>query len=144
MNRKKVLIIGNSDYLISIERILIKKKINYYFVGKEKPSFNLKNNNYIKFDYKDKKKLLAIAKKKNITNIIPDCNDTAYLTASYVANNLNIQGYEPHKTSKLLLNKRLFYEFCLKNKIRIPKFYYSKNILLLKKKINFPVLVKPI
>lgn len=143
MIKKKVLIIGNSDYLISIERILKRKKINYYFVGKNKPSFKLKKNNYIRLNYKNKKKLLIIAKKKKITNIIPDCNDTAYLTASYLANKLNIQGYEPYKISRLLLNKKLFYEFCLKNKIKIPHFQYCKKKLLIIKKISFPILIKP-
>ena len=134
MIKKAVLIIGNSDYLISIEKILKKKKIIYYFVGKDKPSFTSIKKNYIKFNYKYKKKLLAIAKKKKITHIIPDCNDVAYLTASYLANNLNIEGYEPLKISKLLLNKKLFYEFCSKNKIKIPKFYYCKKKITIKKK----------
>jgi hypothetical protein len=128
---KKVLIIGNSDYLISIERILKRKKIDYYLVGKSKPGFKLRINNYIRCNYKNKKKLLIISKKKKITNIIPDCNDTSYLTASYLANKLNIQGYEPYKISRLLLNKRLFYEFCLRNKIRIPHFQYCKKKLLI-------------
>lgn len=139
---KKILIIGVSDYLNPIINILKKKKILFYLVGlnNKKSEFNKK---IIKINYLDKEKVLKIAKKIGITHIIPDCNDTSYLTASYVANKLKIQGYEQLRISKLLLNKRLFYFFCLKNKIKIPKFYYCKKEQLLKKNIKFPILIKP-
>ncbi len=139
---KKILIVGISDYLNPIIQILKKKKIRFYLVGlnNKKTKFNKK---IIKINYLEKEKILKIAKKIGITHIIPDCNDTSYLTASYIANKLKIQGYEQLRISKLLLNKRLFYFFCLKNKIKIPKFYYCKKKELLKKNIKFPILIKP-
>lgn len=139
---KKILIVGVSDYLNPIINILKKKKLRFYLVGlnNNKSEFNKK---IIKINYFDKEKILKIAKEIGITHIIPDCNDISYLTASYIANKLKIQGYEQLRISKLLLNKRLFYFFCLKNKIKIPKFYYCKKKQLLKKNIKFPVLIKP-
>lgn len=139
---KKILIVGISDYLNPLIKILEKEKINFYLVGLNKINSKY-NKNTIKIDYSDKEKLLKLAKKICITHIIPDCNDISYLTASYIANKLKIQGYEQLQISKLLLNKRLFYNFCLKNKIKIPKFYYCKKIQLLKKNIKFPILIKP-
>jgi len=140
--KKKILIVGVSDYLLPIIKILKKKKIEYYQVGNYQINY-LKNKKIFKFDYSKKKKILVFAKKIKATHIIPDCNDTAYLAASYIANKLNMPGYEPFKISNLLLNKRLFYFFCLKNKIKIPKFYYCKKKQLLKKNIKFPILIKP-
>ena len=141
--RKKILIVGISDYLAPIIKILKKKKIEHYFVGIHRFSTKFEKKNIININYKKKKGLIEIAKKIGITNIIPDCNDVSYLTASYLANKLNIPGYERFAISKLLLNKKLFYDFCLKNKIKIPKFHYCKNTELLNKKVKFPILVKP-
>jgi hypothetical protein len=141
--KKKVLIVGNSDYLAPVIKILKKKKIEHYFVGITVHNSKFKKKNIISINYKNRKELLKIAKKIRITHIIPDCNDVSYLTASYLANKLNIPGYERFAISKLLLNKRLFYNFCFKNKIKIPKFYHCKKTELLNKKVKFPILVKP-
>jgi phosphoribosylamine-glycine ligase len=141
--KKKVLIIGNSDYLAPIIKILKKKRIKYYFVGITRHNSKFKKKNIININYKYRKQLLKIAKKIRITHIIPDSNDVSYLTASYLADKLNIPGYEKFVISKLLLNKRLFYNFCLKNSIKIPKYYHCKKVELLNKKVKFPILVKP-
>jgi hypothetical protein len=141
--KKKILIVGISDYLYPVIKILQKKKIKHYLVGINQINSKFSNRNIFKINYKNKKKLLNIAKEKKITHIIPDCNDVSYLTASYLANKLSVPGYEHFKISKLLLNKRLFYNFCLKNKIKIPKFYYCKKEQLFNKSIKFPILLKP-
>jgi hypothetical protein len=137
--KRKVLIIGVSDYLLPIIKILKKKKIVYLQVGR-----TLSNCKKIfKFDYSKKNKILIFAKKIKATHIIPDGNDTAYLTASYVANKLGMPGYEPFKISDLLLNKKLFYNFCYNNNLPIPKFFLIKKNLLLNSRVKFPILLKP-
>jgi len=140
--KKKILIVGVSDYLSPIIKILKKKKIEFYQVG-YKQFDNYKNNKIFKFNYSKKNKILIFAKKIKITHIIPDCNDAAYLTASYVASKLGMPGYEPFKISNILLNKKLFYNFCFNNNLSIPKFYYAKKNSLLNSKVKFPILLKP-
>lgn len=142
MIKKKVLIIGVSDYLLPVIKILKKKKIEYYQVGAYQSNYR-KSKKIFKFDYSKKKNILFFAKKIKATHIIPDCNDTAYLTASYIANKLNMPGYEPLKISNLLLNKKLFYNFCNKNNLSIPKFYFCKKNTLLNSVVKFPILKKP-
>ena len=142
MTIKKVLIVGTSDYLFPVIKILKKKKIDYYQIGDNQSIF-YKNKKHLKFDYSKKKKVLTFAKKIKATHVIPDCNDTAYLTASYVANKLSLPGYEPFKISNLLLNKKLFYSFCNNNNLPIPKFYFCKKNTLLNKIVKFPILIKP-
>ncbi len=142
MKIKKVLIIGASDYLFPVIKILKKKKIDYYQISNNLSSC-YKNKKKFKFDYSKKKKVLIFAKKIKATHVIPDCNDKAYLTASYIANKLNLPGYEPFKISNLLLNKKLFYNFCNNNNLPIPKFYFCKKNTLLNKIVKFPILIKP-
>lgn len=140
MIREKILIIGNSDYLKPITKILDNKKKNYCRVGLKNFS---KNINKLNFDYSDKKKTLSFAKKNKTTYIIPDANDVSYLTSSYVANKLKISGYEPYKISNLLINKKKFYIFCKKNKISIPNFFFGKKKEFIKNKPKLPYLIKP-
>ncbi len=138
---KKVLILGEG---ISTHRILkeIKGKYKIFVCGKKENNLKFsKDIKHIKIDYKDKEKTLYKIKKFGIDYIIPDGNDISYVSSSFIANKLNLIGFEKFNYTKMIHDK-----FLISKKLSKFKFYpriFSAREINKDKKNFFPIIFRP-
>lgn len=103
---------------------------------------------YICQDYSKVDEVLRLALDKKIDKVCACCNDTAVLTAVYVAEKLGLDGYDTILSAKTIAHKDLFKRFTKENNITsvlsedfsdVKKAKeYAKNIK------EYPVIVKPV
>lgn len=101
---------------------------------------------YIRCDYSDKYAILEIAKKENITAIVQCCNDYGVYTASYVAEQLSLPGYDSYQTTLLLHNKDKFKNFAIEiglDCVESKSFIDRTEAINFVKTASFPIIVKP-
>ena len=94
----------------------------------------------------DKEAVLTVARDTNIDGIIGYINDAATLTASYVADKLNLPT-NPYESVLTLVKKDLFRKFLKENGFHCPKAESFKTIEEAKRELNrfkLPLMVKPI
>lgn len=147
MERKKVLLLcaGHND----LGTIKALKKLGMYIIvsGYTKDLIGEKYaDEYIAGDYSDKEKMLAIAKEHKVDAVCQCCNDFGVYTATYVAEKLNLSGYDSYETALLLHNKEKFKEFAQSLSLPIPDFVSFSSQEEAEewgKKATFPVIVKP-
>ena len=138
---KKVLLLGEG---ITVHRIIneIKGRYKIFVCGKKNNNLKFnKNISHIKIDYKDKENILSLAKKLKIEFIIPDGNDVSYLSSSYVANKLNLIGFEKFSQSKKIHDKLL-----TSKKLSKYKFYpkiIKRNQIKKNQKKFIPLIFRP-
>ena len=96
-------------------------------------------------DYSDRNQLLELVRKKGFKYIAPSCNDYAYLSGAWVAEQEGLPGFDSYETTLILHNKNEFRKFADKNGYPIPKATSVHDLDELKKVdlIN-PMLVKPV
>lgn len=148
--RKKVLLLCGSHNDLGMIKSL--KKLGFYIIL----TGNIPNqpgqkyaDEYIQADYSDKEAILQLAIQHKIDAICQSCNDFAVYTASYVAEKLNLPGYDNYETTLLLHNKDRFKMYARKEGIKSAAFYHfteEKDALHFAKEdktIQFPVIVKP-
>jgi biotin carboxylase len=103
---------------------------------------------YIKADYSRKELILQIAKEKQIDVICQCCNDFGVYTAAYVAEQLNLPGYDSYETTLTLHNKDRFKKFAEENGIVTPEavqFEQKESALHWgEKNAEYPLIVKPV
>lgn len=102
---------------------------------------------WIPVDYSDKAAVLEIAKKEQIDVICQCCNDFGVYTAAYVAEQLDLPGYDSYETTCILHNKDRFKYFASKNGILTPVAYSfddQKAAMARIHEMQFPVIVKPV
>ena len=143
---KKALLVGSSYSSIPILKILKKIPLELSVCGylKSDPCHLYADKSFY-IDYSDKYALLKLCKKEKFDYIIPCCNDTSYLSCSYVANELNIgYGFDKYDISQLIHSKKKFQEYTQSKKfpspLKIDKELLERDDI---KKIKFPILVKP-
>lgn len=101
---------------------------------------------YIQADYSDKELILQIAKEEQVDRICACCNDYGVYTAAYVAEQLNLPGYDSYEITCILHNKDKFKRFVKENNIPSPwteTFVDPKSALLFLETVPYPVIVKP-
>lgn len=101
---------------------------------------------YIQADYSDKDLILRIARSECIDVICPCCNDFGVYTAAYVAEKLNIPGYDSYETTLMLNNKDRFKEFAKKYNIVTPQAVSFESKEEARKQLEqmaFPLIIKP-
>lgn len=101
---------------------------------------------FIQADYSNQDLILNIAKEKQIDAIVQCCNDFGVYTAAYVAEKLNLPGYDPYDVILTLNNKDLFKEFCKEYDILSPVSEGFNNIEDAKKYVctaEYPLIIKP-
>ena len=126
---KKVLLLNSSHNDLGLINGL--KKLGYYiYVTGNVPDLigQKYTDKYIRADFSDKDHILEIAKALKIDNICACCNDFGMYTASYVAEKLNLPGYDSYETTLILNNKDKFKTFAKKYKILSPFSYSFNNI----------------
>ena len=145
---KKALLLCTSHNDLGLVKAL--RKMGYFIVAtgnKENLPGQKWVDKYIKADYSDKELILKIASDEHVDNIIACCNDFGVYTAAYVAEKLNLSGYDSYETTLTLNNKDKFKEFARKYDIMTPFAEGYTDPELAKKDIlnmKLPVIVKPV
>ncbi len=143
---KKILLLGGLRYLIPV--IKSAHELGYYVITCDYLPNNIAHqysDKYINANITDKELLLKIAEKEQIDGIMSFAVDPGVLTASYVAEKMNLPGC-PYQSVKILQNKVLFREFLFENGFNVPKakgFSSYADALKELDLFNFPVIVKP-
>lgn len=125
------------------------RKLGYYIIvtGKIPGLIGEKfADKYIEADYSDKDLILEIARSECIDVICPCCNDFGVYTAAYVAEKLNIPGYDSYETTLMLNNKDRFKEFAQKHNIITPQavsFESKEKAQRQLEQMEFPLIIKP-
>lgn len=102
---------------------------------------------YYPVDYSKKEEVLAFVKEHKIDLVCACCNDTAVLTTTYLAEQLQLSGYDTYKNAQLIAHKDLFKKFAIENQILTAPaeaFYKeeeAKKYIL--KGVSYPIIVKP-
>ena len=144
---KKALLLCASHNDFGLIRAL--RKLGYYIiVTGNKPGLPGQKwcDEFIQADYSDKELILSIAKEKRIDAIVQCCNDFGVYTATYVAEQLGLPGYDSYNTCLTLHNKDLFKAFCKKYDIMSPisegfsKFEEAESYL---EETIYPIIIKP-
>ncbi len=143
---KKILLLGGLRYLIPV--IKTAHELGYYVITCDYLPQNIAHqysDKYINANITDKELILKIAEEEKIDGIMSFAVDPGVLTASYVAEKMNMNGC-PFESVKILQNKVLFREFLSKNGFNVPKakgFSSYADALKELDLFNFPVIVKP-
>lgn len=144
---KKALLLCASHNDLGLIRAL--KKLGYYIIvtGNIPGQIGQKYaDKYIKADYSDKELILEIAKREKIDVICQCCNDFGVYTAAYVAEKLNLPGYDSYETTLLLHNKDKFKKFANDKGLMSPKSYMfedKKSAYDYIEKADYPIIIKP-
>jgi len=138
--KKKILILGQG---ITSHQIIkeVGKNYDVYVCGKKEGDIEFKNVNHFRIDYKEKSKLLKLLRKNKFDFLVPDGNDTSYLTCSFLSEKFNFHGFEDYKTTKIL-NSKIKLNHKLSKKEFVPKIIKKRDLHLLKKNF-FPVIFRP-
>lgn len=145
---KKALLLCSSHNDLGLIRAL--RKLGYYIIvtGNRSGLPGQKwCDEFIEADYSDKNLILSIARKKQIDAICQCCNDFGVYTASYVAEQMGLPGYDSYETTLLLHNKDKFKEYTIQHDITSPvstSFTNINDALSHLNKSSFPVIVKPV
>jgi biotin carboxylase len=144
---KKALLLCTSHNDLGLIRAL--RKLGYYIIAtgnRENSPGEKWVDKYIKADYSDKDLILSIAKEEKIDVICQCCNDFGVYTASFVAEKLNLPGYDSYENTLILHNKDKFKEFSRIHDILTPKtesFDNEESALEAIREMDFPLIVKP-
>ena len=95
----------------------------------------------INLDYSDTNSLSLHIHDNNYDNIIPGCNDRAYISLAKIADKTYFPGFDNYATSLNIHHKDKFRALAEKFNYPIPK---AINTVEKINQINFPVLIKPI
>lgn len=126
------------------------KELNFYVISTgNAPSLpgHAMCDEYVKADYSNKEAILQIAEEKQIDRICACCNDFGVLTSAYVAEKLNLPGYDSYETAMILHNKDRFKRFARDNDILTPhaiQFIDSNEAKNYVDKVIFPIMVKAV
>lgn len=144
--KKKILLLGGLRYLIPV--IKSAHELGYYVITCDYLPNNIAHqysDKYINANITDKELILKIAEEEKIDGIMSFAVDPGVLTASYVAEKMNLPGC-PFESVKILQNKVLFRKFLFENGFNVPKakgFSSYADALKELDLFNFPVIVKP-
>ena len=145
--KKKALLLCSSHNDLGLIRAL--RKLGFYIIctgNKENLPGQKLCDEFIKADYSDKEKILEIAKKNSVDAIVQCCNDFGVYTAAYVAEKLNLPGYDSYETTLTLHNKDRFKKFAKENNILSPiseSFSNEQTAVNYIRKCAYPIIIKP-
>jgi hypothetical protein len=101
---------------------------------------------YYCMDYSDKESILRLAQELSIDGICACCNDFGVYTAAYVAEQMQLPGYDSYEVTELLHNKDKFKQFAKEHNIASPishSFQNEKDAQEYIQSVEFPVIIKP-
>lgn len=97
-------------------------------------------------DFSDKARMLELARHYNVCGIISGCNDFAYLSAAYVAEQLGLRGYDEMGTAEQIHHKDTFRQLQRNCGLRYPHFVVCEHLddlSTVRNTLKLPVVVKP-
>lgn len=147
MKRKKVLLLGGSQYLLPVIESV--HKLGHYAITCDYIPTNIAHkysDEYCNASVIDKEEVLRKAKALNIDGILSFACDPGVVTAAYVAEKLGIPSCGPYESVCILQNKVLFRKFLKENGFNVPvaRGYNSiKEALEESNLFHWPVVVKP-
>ena len=146
-NMKKALLLCGTHNDLGLIRAL--RELGYYIVV----TGNIENlpgqnqcDKFIRADYSDKERILQIAKEEQIDAVVQCCNDFGVYTATYVAEQLGLPGYDSYDTTLILHNKDKFKQFAKEHKLLSPiaeGFTNEQTALTYVHTANYPIIIKP-
>jgi biotin carboxylase len=145
MNKKKVLLIGGSFSALPI--FLELKKQNLYIgvcggIDSEPCHVFADQSHFV--DYTDSQNIEKIFQDFEYDYIVPSCNDVAYLTASIIAEQFGLPGFNDVVTTNLLHLKNQFRGLCEGLHLPIPRYHeLDKGDKITFDGLSFPILLKP-
>lgn len=128
----------------------LKKEGHYVIaIGKQKGLIGQKYvDEYHCLDYSAKEEVLKFIKEHNVDRVCACCNDTAVLTASYVAEKMCLSGYDTYKSAETIAHKNLFKRFAKENGImtvEAVEFSEEKRaVQYMEEEAEYPMIIKPI
>lgn len=144
---KKALLLCSTHNDLGLIRAL--RKLGYYIcVTGNRPGLPGQRwcDKFIEADYSDKDLILSIAKEEHIDAVVQCCNDFGVYTATYVAEQLGLPGYDSYETCLTLHNKDLFKAFCKKYEILSPVsegFCQFEEAVSYLRAAKYPIIIKP-
>ena len=145
--QKTILILNGSHSEVPL--IKSAKKMGLYVITSGNDPYLIGHqysDSFIKADFSDKELIIKIVKKMKVNFICPPAHDLGMLTASYVAEKLNLPGYDSFKKSEIVHHKDKFKDFCKKINFKTPAIFseqYNYNDI---KKIykSSKLIIKPV
>lgn len=147
--KKKILLIAGGSYG-DIPLIKEAKKLGYHVVtsGNRKDDLGHKfSDEYHLRDFSNKEEILQLAKELKIDAIVPSCHDLSIVSCAYVAEELELSGYDSYETTLNLHHKDRFRKIANKLDLMSPKAFSFDNIIQAKESyddIPIPCIIKPI
>jgi biotin carboxylase len=142
---KKILILGGSHRDIPL--IKASRKLNFHVTTLGDKDYYMGHNysdEALMINFNDLDKVRDIIQSKNIDFIIPGSGEESYINTVKLSKEFNIGNFDDYEVAKLVHNKWLFKEFCIKYNISTPKgLYYKQNTTLDISHMQFPIVVKP-
>ena len=144
---KKALLLCSTHNDLGLIRAL--RKLGYYIcVTGNRPGLPGQRwcDKFIEADYSDKDLILSIAKEEHIDAVVQCCNDFGVYTATYVAEQLGLSGYDSYDTCLTLHNKDLFKAFCKQYEILSPvseSFCQFEEAVSYLRAVKYPIIIKP-
>lgn len=147
-NMKKLMLLGGIRYLVPV----IKKaqEMGIYVITSDYLPDNIAHkysDEYCNVNITDKEAVLECAKKLNIDGIMSFACDPGVVSASYVAEQLNLPFQGSYQSVKILQNKDLFRKFLSDNGFNVPRAKGYSNVeeaIADAGLYRWPVIVKPI
>lgn len=142
----KALLIGSSFSAMPFMRTLRRLGAHITVIGRHEtdPCHHFADKSIYE-DYSEPSRLLAACRSNNFDAIIPTCNDYSYVSASYVANILDLPGFDSPEITAILHTKDRFRRFCVDAGIPIPRvlgeFDSASDV---NAAVSGPVIVKPV
>ncbi len=146
--QKKLLVLNGSHSDIPL--ILSGKKLGFHVIttgNNPKLIGHSYGDEYHCADFSDKEDILALSHKLKIDAICACANDFGAITASYVAEQLNLPGHDSFENCLTIHHKDKFKAFTLKNGVPTPKaqgFDKIKKALSRIDTFSLPLIVKPV
>lgn len=146
--KKRILILNGSHSDIPL--IKAAKELGFYVIttGNNGNLIGHKySDEYHHADFSNKEEVLTLAQKLKIDAVCSCANDFGAITASYIAEKMNLPGHDSYETTLKFHHKDSFKDFAIKNDISTP---YAKSYINMKKALddinhfNFPLIIKPV
>jgi biotin carboxylase len=146
----KILVVGGSHSDVPLIESSLLYGLEVYTTGNQPdhPGHVL-SAGYLPADFSRPEEIKEVAKKLKVDFIVPGANDYSMLSAAYVAQELDLPGFDSYETVKTLHLKDRFKKFSQQISLPIGRFQAFNDLAnfdpaKIEKEMDFPVIIKPI
>lgn len=143
---KKILVLGGSYQHIKIVKAAQKLGVKTYvtdFLPIERSPAKMIADCPLMLNITDVDAIVEFCKTEKIDGVIGPYIDVAQLPYQKICEKMNYPCFGNEEQHKILTDKKLFKEFCLKNGVEVIPSYTEDDVRNHLEKIKFPLLVKP-